>query len=362
MIKKIFLTAAASILPILGSCNSNPIVPPEDKPGRRDYTWTVDTLNMPMNWVTSVWGSSPQNLWAVGGGGTGYDRLQHYDGIKWSAYTKEWINIGGETLYGFSENDIWMGGSGGWGDGSAAAIWHYNGSKWSKNFIYKVEGARSSADVVDIWGDRPDDIYACGTIGYLIDGKDIWRGFVLYYDGSDWKEVIKADFNSQFVGIRKDIYNINFFPNNAYVFSYEPSYVSSDSDRFAFYQVSDRQLSQIYANIEKNITWASFNVIKGDLYFLIDKDAYLYRNKTFVKQFSVDKPNLWYLITGRNSKDIFLSMSDGLVHYDGTDFQYLYYFHVPYIHILSSILFEKDVFFGMIYGDKNLILHGKLKE
>ena len=62
-------------------------------PGSRNYTWELDTLAMPMNYISSVWGASPTDVWAVGGGGTYKDRLQHYDGETWSAYTKESINI-----------------------------------------------------------------------------------------------------------------------------------------------------------------------------------------------------------------------------------------------------------------------------
>ncbi|MFA3784183.1 hypothetical protein ABRY23_14075 [Melioribacteraceae bacterium 4301-Me] len=362
MLRKIFLVTI-SIWLILNSCNSNPVIPPEIQPGRRDYVWEIDTLDMPMNWLSSIWGSSPQDVWAVGAGGTEYDRLWHYDGSKWSAYKKEWINIGGETLYGFSANDVWMGGSGGWGDGQgAAAIWHYDGSKWSKNFVYNVEGAYRS-EVDDIWGDRPDDIYACGTIGYLVDGKDVWRGFILYYNGSTWKEIIKADFNSQFLTIRKE-QNIIF--NKVYVFALRTSQIASDTVSFYELKLDSNEIKEIYSAPESQIVFGNIHYINGKVYFLIGQDVYRYIIGSFVKQFSLAYPNFGYQFYGRNVKDIFLRMRDGLAHYNGTDIEYLYTFPLNLVSIIKEpMMFEKEIFF-MLHDNtggpkENLILHGKLK-
>ena len=43
-------------------CNNNPVTPKELEPGRRDYVWTVDTLETPFNTVRTVWGSSPTDV------------------------------------------------------------------------------------------------------------------------------------------------------------------------------------------------------------------------------------------------------------------------------------------------------------
>ena len=56
-------------------------------------------------------------------------------------------------------------------------------------------------------------------------------------------------------------------------------------------------------------------------------------------------------------------MTDGLMHYNGTDFQYLINFPTS-ISTRSSILFDKEVFFAIYLGAtaKNVVLHGRLKE
>ena len=83
-------------------------------------------------------------------------------------------------------------------------------------------------------------------------------------------------------------------------------------------------------------------------------------NGQFQTILTVDNPNFYQRIWGRNEKDIFLMMGDGLAHYNGTDIQYLFY--SDHIQIYGAALFERDVFF--LINDKNgnnLIYHGILK-
>ncbi|MFA3784242.1 hypothetical protein ABRY23_14375, partial [Melioribacteraceae bacterium 4301-Me] len=341
-------------------CNSNPVIPPEDQPGRRDYVWSIDTLDMPMNVVSSIWGSSPQDVWAVGGGGTADDRLWHYDGNKWSAYTKEPIWCTGYTIYGFSANDVWMGGGAGV-DGLGAGIWHYDGNKWSKNFIYNVEGAYDVI-IYDLWGTSQNEIYACGNIYYRVGDENKWRGFVLHYDGSTWKEVIKADFNSQFLTIRKE-QNIIF--NKVYVFALRTSQIASDTVSFYELKLDSNEIKEIYSAPESQIVFGNIHYINGKVYFLIGQDVYRYINGSFIKQFSLAYPNFGYQFYGRNEKDIFVRMKDGLAHFNGDNLQYLYTFPLYTISIMNEpILFDKEAFFIMwqpAYA-RNMVLHGKLKK
>jgi hypothetical protein len=50
---------------------------------RSDFVWTIGTLEMPMNSIYSIWGSSPNDVWATGPDGTPLDELWNYDGAKW---------------------------------------------------------------------------------------------------------------------------------------------------------------------------------------------------------------------------------------------------------------------------------------
>jgi hypothetical protein len=343
LIRSLILLLAAVLL--INSCTEGP-TEPEIEPGRRDYTWTVDTLDMPMNLIAAIWGSSPTDVWAVGGGGDNEDRLHHYNGNEWKPYTKESIVITGQALFGFSQSNVWMGG----GDGR---IWHYDGVKWSENYRYIIEGT-NYVYISDIWGPKPDDLYACGVIDYLVNGVDNWRGFVLHYDGSSWKEVVRANFNSQFISIRKE-------QNEIYIFAFRTS--TTVSDTVAFYKLNGNELKEIYSDPNKYM--GSIRVLNSKIYFSIDEDIYRYVNGNFIKQFSFTHQNFGYQFYGRNVKDIFVRMRDGLAHYNGIDLQYLYNFPLNMVSIMNEpAIFEKEVFFALWEARyaRNMVLHGKLKE
>jgi hypothetical protein len=87
-------------------------------------------------------------------------------------------------------------------------------------------------------------------------------------------------------------------------------------------------------------------------------------NGQFQTFLQVNNLNFYQRIWGRNSKDIFLLMIDGLAHYNGSDIQYLFHFNkVPRTQIYGAALFDKDAFF-LVYESQtglSLIYHGKLK-
>jgi hypothetical protein len=64
---KSFFPVLLSFLFLLIYCDQNPTQPEEPlPPGARNYVWQLDTLDMPMNYISSIWGASPDNVWAVG--------------------------------------------------------------------------------------------------------------------------------------------------------------------------------------------------------------------------------------------------------------------------------------------------------
>lgn len=343
----IFLSFALTV------CNKQPTAPEPPEPGSRNYTWKLDTLNMPMNYINTIWGASPNDVWATGGGGTEHDRLLHYDGTKWSTYTKETIWCSAFTLFGFSADNVWMGGGAGW-LAHGAGIWHYNGVEWSQNYVYDIEGSYSMS-VEDIWGTTPNDVYACGKIVYD-DGKNgLCQGFVLHFDGKNWKEVVRAQFNSQFLRIRKE-------QKKLYVQSCEV--IDCAVESVTFYEVGNRELIKIYSVKLDNIYWASHNVINGKVYFVIGQNIYRYLNGKMVEQLSIPFSNFRCQIWGRNDLDLFFPMKDGLVHYNGMDMEYIYKFPSEAMNFMGNpIIFEEDIF--LCTWDKggpwyNMVLHGRL--
>jgi len=320
--------------------------------GRRDYLWTVDTLDMPMNYIESVWGASPHDVWAVGAGGTYQDRLWHYDGETWMAYNEEPILCAGRTLFGFAADDVWMGGQGGWLSGGGG-IWHYDGTQWREHFVYDEPDAYD-VQFTSLYGSSPTNLFACGYVGFFDGVTDSLRGFVVHYNGQRWQLVNRATWESEFSLIRTD---------NASV--YVRSFGAQDT--ITFYNVTHRSFTEIYTLSRAEEESGNFSMIDGQVYFIIAKKIYRYIDGEFVQQFSVTHPEFGYQIYGRNAQDIFLRMQDGLAHYNGNDVQYLYTFPPESRASISPspVLFKDEVFFPVWapgLQQSNLVLHGTLQE
>ncbi len=348
MTRKMLLLVILLGVTCLNFCKRVPTLP-EPEPGPRNYMWEVDTLNMEMNYISSIWGASPSDIWTVGPGGTYQDRLWHFDGTNWSAYNKEPILCLGNTLFGFRTDNVWMGGGGCLVHG--AVIWHYDGTKWSQHSEYDVKGSYS-VDINDIWGINKNNIYACGIFVLKDEQTERIRGFVLHYDGQSWKEVVKADFPSQFHTVRSE-------GNKVYIFSSATE--NGIRGDFEIYEIKNRQLNKIYTG--PRMTGISLYSLAGKVYFVMGQDVCRYTNGSFVKQFTIDFENFGNKIYGRHENDQFIRMTDGIVHYNGQNMEYLYTFPQLSISIKDVVLFERDIFFCCRSNlTIELIIHGKLKD
>ncbi len=324
------------------SCKS-PTGPKQDnlQPGRRDYTWTVDTLNIPYTVLESIWGSSPTDVWAVGPGGDKDKTLYHYTG-------QQWVNDGISrpldpcAVFGFSQNDVWF--------GASNTIWHYDGNSISDFQNYTIPNY-PWAGIQNMWGNSPGNIYAAG----FADSSNIFRGVIQQFDGKNWKTVYVSNKNEGFGRIYQDALN-----NNVYVLSARNN-ENNNTDSLIIYQFDGKNVKEIYSSDFLAGHSSNLSVIASRVYFVLDNGVYLYNNG-FILQFNVDNQNFDQGIGGRNGYDVFLCMRDGIAHYNGTDVQYLYHFHKG-IHMSGApAIFDKEVFF-LAYdfvNNLNLIIRGKL--
>jgi hypothetical protein len=253
-----------------------------------------------------------------------------------------------------------MGGGGGWGN-KGAGIWHYDGTQWSQNYIYYVEGGYFF-EVSHIWGPDPNDIYACGVISFREGSTDNFRGFVLHFDGNSWKEIVLAQFNSQFLKVRKN-------HNSVIVQSIGISYQSSAEEVIAFYQINTNKIIKLYETTRENTYWASLHVINNKTYFVIGPDVYEYlATGKMVERLSFPQPEFRCQIYGRTAADLFIAMKDGIAHYNGVDTQYLCKYPVTYMSgINDPMIFDREVFFCIdnplgSLKTRNMMLHGILNE
>jgi hypothetical protein len=136
------------------SCNNNPVIPNEGKPGRRDYVWTVDTINYTFKTLYRLWASSPTDVWALAGGGDINKSIFHFDGYQWTTGIYI-LPFAPYSIYGFSAKNVYIGGENG-------KIWQFDGSNWQQVIILTKDG--NTQIVFDnMWGGLTNDLYAFGA-------------------------------------------------------------------------------------------------------------------------------------------------------------------------------------------------------
>jgi hypothetical protein len=121
--------------------------------------------------LTTVCAISSDDIWA------GSSILYHYNGNIWKGITDGWkIKSSVYKIWGSSPNDVFfVGGQGG--------IVHWNG----KNFITMESG--TLLPLYDVYGSSPTDIYACGF------RSPSTEGILMHSDGKNWETVIRCNQN-----------------------------------------------------------------------------------------------------------------------------------------------------------------------
>lgn len=121
--------------------------------------------NLP-NHVLSVWGSGASDVWAAGGY-WGTPLAMHYDGASWTQQTWGGTEPGEITsVWGTSSDNVYAI----CGDSSPKGqIWHYNGSSWEYQTNTGTIG-------YGVWGTDANNVFAVGNMSPT----------VAHYDGSSW--------------------------------------------------------------------------------------------------------------------------------------------------------------------------------
>jgi hypothetical protein len=330
-ILKVVLLSSILFLQLI-SCKNNPLeISAPSPPGRRNYVWAVDTLKSPFNYFSGLWGSSPNDVWTVGDGADAESRLWHFDGTKWSVYNKEQIICAGNALIGFSKSNVWM-------VGDEGRIWHYDGNTWEESFVYAQNDGFAS--IMDVWGSNSTDIYAVGVIN-LASVKE-QRGFILHYDGHQWREYFKADYISQFNSVLGD--NDNVVITGIRLVFKPDNFVVVDSAYFS--RVNKNNLQKI-SNIATNVNF-SLAQIGNKINFVIDQSLFRYSGGGMEHVMDFTGYNFASCVYGRSYNDLFIKMFDGIGHYNGTDIVYLYKFDTNYSYYSGRPMdFGNAIFFNI---------------
>ncbi|PIQ09122.1 MAG: hypothetical protein COW71_08215 [Ignavibacteriales bacterium CG18_big_fil_WC_8_21_14_2_50_31_20] len=343
-IKAILFILSFTMAFVFFSCEKG-TEPEQLKPGRRDYTWTADTLSSPMWHGSCIWGSSASDVWVVGGDGSSTDRIWHYDGKKWEHNTTP--IYAGDCVFGFGENDVWIGGSEG-------SIWHYDGNNWSEEFKYTKDGSFYGLYILDIWGVDRNNLFAVGVDIY----DNTERGFILKYDGSEWKEVYYADYNSMFYKIRSQ----NKSKSKYYIWEFKMS-TPTGNDTTAILKYENNKTTEIYSKpIAKLLnSGTGMALINDNIYIGSGKNFYNIVDDKLINFFTFDDLNSFGAISaGRNSNDLILAMSDGFVHYNGKDIKYLFYLNNDNIHPTYGGVITDDTIFLLVGMFPTIVYKGVL--
>lgn len=255
----LFLFLNLNLYLTLVSCNTTE---PEDlKPGRRDYTWTVDTLKPPVShqydafYITNLWGSSPNDMWATCAGVSPLILLWHYDGGKWSLFSQQ-LGRDLRSIYGFASNDIWIG-------DLENSIWHFSGSNWTKAKSLSLPGFDRIA-ITYIWGISPTNIYAVGFADQFNGGTE-YKGVLLHYNGSDWSFVNIPDIRA---GFHMVVRKASTGELVIYGFNSDVGFL----DKLFVYD--GKNISEIYSNYKEPV----LEEMNGEVYVTVERKIYKYNN------------------------------------------------------------------------------------
>ncbi|MGE5353001.1 MAG: hypothetical protein ACM3P0_13030 [Acidobacteriota bacterium] len=340
--KKILGSITLLILLIFNlSCSKDPVTSEEvdnSTPGRRDYTWTVDTLKGEWHaYISGLWGSDPNDLWAVGSAGATIDAIWHFDGEKWE---QKWPGISSNlmSVCGFAQNNVWAVGAPG------DQIYKFDGNLWEAAATLSIPGYIPGFN--QIWGDAPYSIFAVGG-AESTEGKS-YKGIIATFYGNVWSVLDIPDLRVGFTGIKRGIKeSSNFFLSAT---RYEKT-----GDIYKIYLYDSKSLKELYSGTDL----ATVNEVDGQAFIVIGKKVYKYQDNKLVLWKDFSGTQFAGLMYGRSTKDFFSEGYNGLMHYNGTDIETIY---PTDMGVWAMAIFPNDILFAGNKGGISIMVHGKLKQ
>ncbi len=142
----------------------------------------TETILDPALTLFGVWGSSPTDIWVVGGNpflGDGAE-LWHQDGSGWAQVTDVPATFEGQSygfkVWGSGPDDIWVVGAG-------LMTMHWDGATWTDHAAPAPDATQS---LFTVSGDGDGAVYAVGGVG-------LTKATLLAWDGADWADETPAD-------------------------------------------------------------------------------------------------------------------------------------------------------------------------
>ncbi len=124
--------------------------------------------------LSSVWGSSASDVFAVGGSCDG-GVITRYDGKGWTSPPTGcvgFMNAAFSSIWGTSAMDVFAVGTGALPPSSHSVVVHYDGQQWTESFSRTCSFC---ARLLAVWSTSAADAYVAGD-----------SGIILHYDGTSW--------------------------------------------------------------------------------------------------------------------------------------------------------------------------------
>lgn len=179
-------------------------------------------------------------------------------------------------------------------------------------------------------------------------------GKIFHFNGYNWKMLKVSSRGDDFMQIRKGNNDPNY-----YLWSWRSDNVHSDSVKI--FSFNGNELRELHRGLMNDTHGAGIETINGIVYFGIDNAVYTYENNAFKQKFVVNNSNFTQGLAGRNEKDIFLAMWDGVAHYNGENIEYIS--RDNNLTLRNIVVLENEVIllYNDLSNDLSFIYRGKLK-
>ncbi len=331
---------------VILSC-SNPLQEVKTEPGRRDYVWFVDTLAAGGNFLEDIDGSNEDDVWAVGNGADARLQYYHFDGFQWHSDGVFKLSLP-NAVKAFSSSDVWTAGDEG-------HIWHFDGDRWS-------ESAKVSADstamyfLQDINGTSATNLYAVGL--FTMQGMDL-HPLIYEYKGARWKRLSIPDIPYT------NLIKIGPYSTKVcFVVGFKTAPDGTWPDSSILFNFDGLTLSRLYVGRDNPNGAADFARVEEGMVVRRGRSIDYFDGARFWHLTDIGSSYYGRVVEARNTKDVFLGMRDGVLHWNGTDTDYIYRFGGQPPIIYNMKVFPKSVFILARNGSLhiNFVLRGYLKD
>jgi hypothetical protein len=133
-------------------------------------------------YLNSIYGFGKNDIWAVGNWRVGYDAyalITHWNGKKWTTWKfMQSDSISGQfggltSVWGTSSSNLYA-------VGAAGLILHYDGSSWTQ------QSSGTDFSLIDIWGFDKEHIFAAGL------SNNLGNGVLQKFDGKTWSTITEG--------------------------------------------------------------------------------------------------------------------------------------------------------------------------